>query len=469
MNPESLFCSRSTLEKLKKLCGKDLLLDHSDRYAYSYDNSRSQAMPDAVYFARDTQKLAEVIKLCASEKIPVVARGRGTGTVGGTVPIQHGIVISFEHMNKILHIDADNRYLIAQPGISNLEVQKVAEQHGFFWPPDPTSAAYCSIGGNIGFNSAGPRAVKYGTTRENVLGLQAITGTGHLIKTGVCTTKGVVGYDLTRLLIGSEGTLALITEATLKLVPKPEISKTTQFIYSDINSATQAVTKIMRQAIIPSALEFIDAACIKLIRNYKPELSLPEQAKAMLMVNVDGQESSIDADIKKLLEAAQNPGLISYQTANNQAEAVDIWAARKALSPALRNIAPKKINEDVVVPVAALSTLINQLENISQQFSIPIVNFGHAGNGNIHVNLLIDTDNAKQMQNAEACLDKVFELVLKLNGTLSGEHGVGIEKRDFIQREIAPEVLELMRKIKQQFDPHGILNPDKLLPLETSD
>lgn len=462
------FCSELTLHKLKKLCGNDLLLDHSDRYAYSYDNSRSQAVPDAVVFARDTQQLSQIIKLCYNEKIPVVARGRGTGTVGGTIPLQHGIVISFEHMNKILHIDADNRYLVAQPGVTNAEIQSAANEFGFFWPPDPTSAAYCSIGGNIGFNSAGPRAVKYGTTRENVLGLSAITGTGELIKTGVYTTKGVVGYDLTRLLIGSEGTLALITEATLKLIPKPETTKTIQLLYSNTISATQAVTDIMRQSVIPSALEFIDAACLKLIRNYKPELQLPEQAAGMLMVNVDGLENGIKYSIDRIIKAASNSGLISHATANNPSDSENLWLARKALSPALRNIAPKKINEDIVVPVSTLSTLIQELENISEKFSIPIVNFGHAGNGNIHVNLLIDTDNPVQMKNAEDCLDQVFELVLKLKGTLSGEHGVGIEKRDFVERELDKTALTLMRKIKSQFDPRGILNPDKMFPFTES-
>ncbi len=469
MNSNQLHVTNSNLPKavyraLKKICGKDILTDQSDRSAYSYDNSRTQKAPDAVIFARNTKQIGQIVKVCFQHKIPIVARGRGTGTVGGSVPLHNGIVISFEHMNQILEINPDNRFLVAEPGVTNTQVQQAAAEFGFFWAPDPTSADYCSIGGNLGFNSAGPRAVKYGTTRENTLGLEAITGNGEFIKTGVYTSKGVVGYDLTRLLIGSEGTLALITQATLKLTPIAELTQTIQLFYKDIDSAALAVVAIMRQSVVPSALEFIDKECIKLIKNYKPDIRIPADAKAMLMVSVDGLKDCLESSIDAILTAAENPGIISKNIAYKESEAKEIWQARKALSPALRNIAPKKINEDVVVPISNIPTLIHELEKISTESTIPIVNFGHAGNGNIHVNLLIDTDNQKQMENAESCLDQVFDLVIRLRGTLSGEHGVGIEKRDYIERELNPASLDLMRKIKKQFDPHNILNPDKLLP-----
>ncbi len=452
------------LAQLRRVCRHGLSLDETERVAYSYDNSRKHCLPDAVAFVESHQQVSQVVEICCQYRIPIVARGRGTGTTGGTVPLQHGLVLSLERMNRILHLDPDNRLIVVEPGITNAEVQRAAAQEGFFWAPDPTSAEYCTVGGNLGFNSAGPKAVKYGTTRENTLGLKAVIGTGETIITGVHTTKGVVGYDLTRLLIGSEGTLAIITEATLKLTPLPQNKITLQLVYQDVNSAAKAVSAIMRQPAIPCALEFMDRHSLDLIRHHA-ELQIPAQASALLIVEIDGYESSLREGADRLIAAASNNALIKSAVADNRQQAEQLWAARKQLSPALRKIAPKKINEDVVVPVSHIPQLIERLDALAEQYAITIVNFGHAGNGNIHVNLLIDPENREQAENAQACLSDLFDLVLSLGGTLSGEHGVGLEKRDFINREIDPVSMALMRKIKQQFDPQGILNPDKIFPL----
>ncbi len=443
---------------------RQLLSDPADCWPYGYDNSRQHHLPEAVVFPATHENVIEIVRLCNDNRIAVVARGRGTGTTGATVPLHGGLVISFERMDRIIDIDPDNRVAVVEPGVTNQRLQDAVAKHGFFWPPDPTSAAYCSIGGNLAYNSAGPRAVKYGTPRENTLGLRAVTGSGDEINTGVYTTKGVVGYDLTRLLIGSEGTLAIITRANLKLSPLQETKRTMQAIYSDINEASKAVSRIMAQPVTPCALEFIDATAIGMARRYAG-IDLPQDAGAMLMIETDGSESSIDAAVACIHDAACTTGLIAFKVAKTVEEVKQLWAARKALSPALRTIAPKKINEDVVVPVSRIPLLISGLESLSKRYAITIVNFGHAGNGNIHVNLLIDPDDPVQMQNAEACLDEVFDLVLRLNGTLSGEHGIGIEKRDFINREIDPVSLRLMQQIKAQFDPNGILNPGKLFPV----
>jgi D-lactate dehydrogenase len=452
------------IERLKQVAGDaNLLTAPSDCWPYGYDNSRRQALPEAVVLATDHEQVREVVQLCYQEKIPLIARGRGTGTTGATVPIHGGIVLSMERMTRIIKLDPANRVMVVEPGITNQQVQDAAREHGFFWSPDPTSAAFCTVGGNLAYNSAGPRTVKYGSTRDNVLGLRAVTGEGKEIRTGVYTTKGVVGYDLTRLLIGSEGTLAVITEATLKLIPLPEARRTLQAVYRDIRSAAAAVSAIMAQPVIPCALEFIDGRAIEMIRGYS-KAELPQGAGAMLMIEVDGAEAGLDQAAERVAAAARTEGVIDVTLARTQEEVQRLWETRKALSPALRNIAPKKINEDVVVPVSEIPALIGGLEALAQQYGITIVNFGHAGNGNIHVNLLIDPDDPVQMQNAEKCLDEVFSLVLKLNGTLSGEHGIGLEKRDFVAREIDPVTLELMRRIKAQFDPHNILNPDKKLP-----
>lgn len=428
MNETSL--SPSFIQAVEKILNADqILTDPADVWSYGYDNSRRHAVPDIVVLPATHEQVHSIVSLCNEYKIPLTARGRGTGTTGATVPLYGGVLLSTEKLNRIIKIDPANRYIVVEPGVTNQEVQDAVKEHGFFWPPDPTSSAYCSVGGNLAYNSAGPRTIKYGTPRENVFGLRAVTGLGEEIRTGVYTSKGVVGYDLTRLLIGSEGTLAIITEATLKLTPLAESKRTMQLVYADIESAAKAVSAIMAQPTIPCALEFIDGHAIDMIRDYS-DICFPDNAGAMLMVEVDGPETQLEYSVEDIKTASQSDSLLEIKVATTKEEVDALWATRKALSPALRNIAPKKINEDVVVPVSNIPSLINGLEKLSKEYNIPIVNFGHAGNGNIHVNLLFNPDNKVQNENAHRCLDAVFDLVLSLDGTLSGEHGVGIEKRD---------------------------------------
>jgi len=452
------------LRRLAELAGPGgLLTDPADCWPYGYDNSRRQALPQAVVFVTRTEQVQATLRLCNEAGIAVTPRGRGTGTTGATVPDRGGVVLSFERMDRILRIEPKDRIAVVEPGVLNEDLQRAAGAQGFFWPPDPTSAAACTIGGNLAYNSAGPRAVKYGTPRENTLGLAAVTGAGEPIRTGVMTTKGVVGYDLTRLIIGSEGTLALITEATLRLTPLPEARRTLRAAYADIHAAAAAVSAIMAQPVTPCALELMDGAAIETVRRYT-DLPLPEGADALLMIEVDGPAACIEAAAGAVAEAATLPGLVELRLAADALEVAALWKARRALSPALRHIAPKKINEDVVVPVSRMAELIDGLTGLSRRSGVQIVNFGHAGNGNIHVNLLVDTSRGDDMARAMDCLEAVFELVLALGGTLSGEHGVGLEKRDFVAREIDPATLGLMQAIKRQFDPNGILNVGKGLP-----
>ena len=451
-------------DRLRNALGtENLLEDPGDRWAYGYDNSRRHVMPDLVGFATAHEQVRDVVRLCNEHRVALVARGRGTGTTGGTVPLTGGMVLSLERMARILDMEADNRWMTVEPGVTNQAVQEFAARQGFFWPPDPTSAAYCTVGGNLGYNSAGPRAVKYGTPRENTLGLWAVTGSGEEIRTGVYTSKGVVGYDLTRLLIGSEGTLAVVTRASLKLTPLPEARRAMRAVYADIHSAASAIARIMAQPVTPCVLEFIDDTGISLVRQHAA-VDLPEAAGGLLLLEVDGAEACIEEAARAVARAAEGAGLMEFATAAGAEDAAELWSARKALSPALRSLAPKKINEDIVVPVSRLPELISGLQRLSREFGILIVNFGHAGNGNIHTNLLVDPDNAGAMERAYRCLAQVFHLVLELQGTLSGEHGVGIEKRDFVNLEIEPATLRLMQRIKSQFDPNGILNPGKMFP-----
>jgi len=451
----------SHLEQL--FAPEDCIIEASLCWSYGYDNSRLHALPDAVVFARSHQQISNLVKLCRQYQIPIISRGAGTGTTGATVPDQGGIILSFERMSQILHIDPANRLISCQPGVTNQAIQQAAAEYNFFWAPDPTSSAVCTVGGNLAYNSAGPRAVKYGTTRDSVLELTLVTGSGETLHTGVKTTKGVVGYDLTRLLVGSEGTLGIITQATLKLTPICEDKRTMQISYDSIHSAAQAVSDIMAQPVIPCALEFIDKHAIDMIRDYS-SANLPENAGAMLMVELDGTKSALDDELQSIISAAKNKGCLAVNIAQSQEEVAALWQTRKALSPALRKIAPKKINEDVVVPVSKIPQLIEGLDQLSQKYAIPIVNFGHAGNGNIHVNLLTDPDDLQLLTQAENCLQEVFQLVLDLEGTLSGEHGIGLVKRDYVAQELDSVSLAYMKSIKQIFDPDNILNPGKSFP-----
>jgi D-lactate dehydrogenase (quinone) len=454
------------IETLQSLFGADrVLTDPADCWVYGYDNSKRQRLPDAVVFPLSHEETLALVRFCNQEKIPLTARGRGTGTTGATVPLRNGIIASFERMDQIIEFSRDNRFIVVEPGITNQAVQDFLKPHGFFWPPDPTSAAFCSVGGNLAYNSAGPRAVKYGTPRENTLGLRVITGGGEELRLGVFTTKGVVGFDLTRLMIGSEGTLGIITEATLKVTPLPQSQKTIRAVYRDVTAAAKAIAGIMAQPAVPCALEFIDGNAIRLVRRYS-SATLPEEAEALLMIEVDGFEEALPVQIESIRKAAENDGLLSFDVAESKAEVDALWQTRKALSPTLRKAAPKKINEDVVVPVTELPQLIQGIDDLSKKHDLLIVNFGHAGNGNIHVNLLYDPENPGETERANACLDDLFSLVLSLRGTLSGEHGVGIAKRDYVDLELDAGTLDLMRGIKSQFDPNDILNFGKSFPVE---
>ncbi|MEE8254561.1 MAG: FAD-linked oxidase C-terminal domain-containing protein [Nitrosomonadaceae bacterium] len=435
-----------------------LYTDPVDCYAYSYDNSQKIYPPDVVAFPLTSDEVQAIVVLCNIHKIPLTPRGRGTGTVGGSLPEQGGIALSLERMLRIIVVDPVNRVIVAEPGVLNQTVQNAAKPHGFFWPPDPSSAAYSSIGGNLATSAGGPHAVKYGTTRDHVLGVKAVTGKGEAIKAGCYTTKGVVGYDLTRLLIGSEGTLAVITEATLKLTPLPQAIGGLIAHFRDAASCAAAIVSIMSLPQIPSALEFLDAGSLNLIRGRSPNM-LPADTGAMLMIEVDGSPREITDSSAVILSACRNEGLLQ---AEQVSDTTNLWQMRKALSQLLRDIAPKKVNEDVVVPVATLPEFLDGLAQLSSKYQVTNVNFGHAGNGNIHVNLLVNPDNIDEMARAEKCLDEVFDLVIRLNGTLSGEHGIGREKRAHVNKEIDTTTLTLMKDIKQVFDPNNILNPGKL-------
>jgi D-lactate dehydrogenase len=453
------------LAALEKQIAQEFILTTPQAcWPYGTDSTQRFFMPQAVVFPKTHEDVVFITALCNEYEVSMVPRGLGSGAVGGAVPIQEGIVVCLLRMQDILTIDTANRVMIAEPGVTNFAIQQALYDKGLFWAPDPGSREFCSLGGNLAHNSSGPRAIKYGTVRENTLGLTAVTGAGDTITTGAYTSKSVVGYDLTRLLIGSEGTLATITQATLKLLPLPSRQMTVRALYRSITGATQAVTQIMGQAELPFALEFMDKTTVNLVRQYGG-IELPHDVQALLLIGIDGNEHSINDALAIISAAAKNPDLMSIEVAHSQQQADQLWQARRRLSPCLRHVAPKKINEDIVVPVSRIPDLITGLEKLSAHYGIVIVSFGHAGNGNIHVNLMYDPANEKQATQIDQCLQDVFSLVLALKGSLSGEHGIGLAKQAFFSQEIDPNSLHLMRQIKAIFDPKGILNPGKIFPV----
>lgn len=431
---------------------------------YAADEGPRRCTPLAVLFPARHEDVAALVAIANTFALPLVARGGGSGNVGGALPTPGSVVVSFECMRRVLDFSPTERVVVVETGIPTLEIDAIARTHGLFYPPDPGSAPYCRLGGNLAMNAAGPRAVKYGVTRDYVLGLRAVAGDGRTLTTGSRTTKGVVGYDLTRLLVGSEGTLALITEATLKLLPAPATVGTLRACFESGAAACDAVARVMNQSTIPSALEFLDPASIAAIQQAGAATDLPPGTRGMLIAEADGTSEQVAISLAALREAMDGPGLLEVRQATTAAEVKGLWAARRALSHAVKRIAPFKINEDVVVPVTRLAELIIAVETLADDYRLPIVSFGHAGNGNLHVNLMVHPDNTDEMTRAHAALARLFEVVLALNGTLSGEHGIGYEKRAFVPLEIPADTLATMRAIKRTFDPNGILNPGKLFP-----
>ncbi|MBF0193317.1 MAG: FAD-binding oxidoreductase [Magnetococcales bacterium] len=466
-NTPQKFCSPISsvfLDRLVKiLASSQILLNKAQLEAYAWDNTGVRAMPQCVVLAENSEQVAGVLRLCNETGVPIVPRGAGTGNVGGALASFGGVVLSTQRMNKIVEIASDDRLVVVEPGVVNGDLQSALNSYGLFWPPDPSSSKSCTIGGNIAMCSAGPGAVRYGVTRDWVLGLQAVLADGTIINTGGRTSKGVVGYDMTRLLIGSEGTLAVVTQATLKLAPKPTARRLSRVVFSSVAQATKAVAKLMTTGLPLSAIEFLDGASLNLLRQ-ESDLTIPTAGNAMLLLEVAGGDDEIDNYANEVGKCIETFSPLEQTPPVAHEEAQEVWAARYALSPILKKLAPKRINEDVVVPVSQLSLLIEGLEEIALDVNIPIVNFGHAGNGNIHVNLLVDPNDSVIMEKVKPALARIFKLVLKLDGSLSGEHGVGTQKRDYIEWEVGRESILLQRSIKTVFDPKGIMNPGKIFP-----
>jgi len=452
------------LDRLAAIVGPEHLATAAEEcLCYAYDGTGQEFPPAAVAFPASTEEVSAIMRLASEYQVPVVPRGAGTGMSGGALAVRGGLVIATSRLNRIVEIDPMNQIAVVEPGVITADLQIEANRHGLAYPPDPASSNFCTVGGNVAECAGGPSAVKYGVTRDYVLGLTAVLANGEVIHTGVRTAKGVVGYDLTRLLIGSEGTLAIMTEITLRLVPKPPARATLLIMCATIEAATSLVARILQRH-TPAMLEYLDATAIGIVRSLLPE-ALPTATSALLLLELDGSKEGVAAQAAHLRDfITGQQGVLELRAAASPAAADQLWAARKAISPAAFNLRPHKLSEDVVVPKSRIPELVRFTEQLAARHRLPIFTFGHAGDGNIHVNIMLDRDKAAERTAAEAAKAELFSEVLRLGGTLSGEHGIGITKAPFIALEIDAPTLALMRAVKAAFDPLGILNPGKLFP-----
>lgn len=458
---------KKPVDKLVEVLGKEKVSTSLvERKLYSYDATPipiERALPSAVVFPTSQEDVQKLVKVCYEEEIPIFPRGAGSGLTGGAVPtLERGVVVSFERMNRF-QIDVDNATAVVEPGVITYEFQQEVERFGLFYPPDPSSFKYSTIGGNIAENAGGPRCLKYGVTREYVLGLTAVIKEGEAIKTGNPVIKDVAGYDITKLFVGSEGTLGLITSAVLKLIPKPKARGTALILFKDLEDVGRVVAKIMTSGIFPSALEFMDRDAIRAVEEFKP-VGLPKDVSALLLVEVDGSPQGVKEDIKAVEGLAKAMGL-EVKVAEDEESAEKLWTARKSLGPALGNLRTGKINEDVVVPRVYLSEAIRDYRKVAEKYGLLMAIFGHIGDGNLHVNLLYDKKNREEEERAERAVDEVFEITLRYNGSITGEHGVGLTKRKFLEYQFGPVGMEILRGIKKVFDPKNLFNPGKVITL----
>ena len=454
----------TTFRKLQDIVGNAYCSrKKEDLVCYAYDATAANYLPDAVLFPGNTQEISAIINLANEDGFPVIPRGSGSGMTGGSLAVQGGAILVMSRFNRILEIDKDNLIAHAEPGVVTARFHQAVEKEGLFYPPDPSSSEFSSLGGNLAECAGGPRAVKYGVTRDYVLGLEAVLPTGEIINAGVRTAKGVVGYDLTRLLVGSEGTLGIITRITVRLLPLPEAIRAMTAVFDSLEKAAETVSEIISQGIIPRTLEFMDNASIRCVESHL-KMDLPVEAGALLLIEVDGKIEAVDILIKQLETVCMSQGAEHIKFAETKSEIADLWKARKAISPALFQYGPDKINEDIVVPRSRIPDMVRKIDALKEKTGLTMVSFGHAGDGNIHFNIMLDKKNQDDLKKAEAAIDTLFEYTLELGGTISGEHGVGITKAPYITKEIGPAELKLMKKIKKIFDPNGILNPGKIFP-----
>lgn len=451
------------LKKLENIMGERLLVDLDDRISYGYDGSFGQYVPDYVVQVMSTEEVQETVRVAACHSTPVYARGASTSLSGGPLPIYGGIVMDFSQWNTKLEIYPDDLIIKVSPGVKTGDIHELAEKHNLMYPPDPSSSSICTIGGNLAENAGGPRGVKYGVTKDFVIGLEIVTAEGKVLKTGGSTVKNVTGYDLTKLIIGSEGTLAIITEATLRLIPKPIDTKTAMIIFDDLYTAGKSISKILTTGVRPSKMEILDHNAINKVEDYAG-LGLPREAAAILLVEVDGDPDVLTKELKIIEEALKEINVKNIQVATDKEEEDRLWKVRKLVSPAIVTSGYTKISEDATVPLSKIPDMFKKIDEIKDRYDLNIVVFGHAGDGNLHPTINTDMRDLKEVRRVENAVEEIFNYAIELGGTLSGEHGIGTMKKAFLANEISDDGVEFQKSIKKALDPINILNPGKIFP-----
>ena len=454
------------LPQLVALLGEQhVRTDDQTRINYGTDALKRGMPADVVVMPGNTAEVAETARLCYGHRVPMVPRGLGTGYTGGAVPLQGGVVIALDRMNRILEIDEQNLIAIVEPNVITGDLQDAVERVGLFYPPDPASLRQSSIGGNVAECAGGPRAFKYGTTKQYVLGLEAVLPTGEIIETGGKVVKNVVGYDLTHLLVGSEGTLAIITKIVLRLIPKPPVQATVKASFPRVEGAVAAVSNIVRARVVPASLELVDAESLEAVAQHLQGRSLaPPGTGAILLVDVDGVPSAVVEEASRVEQACREAGATEVVQARDDAQRSELWDVRRELSMAMKTVASLKFNHDVVVPKARIPDLFALVQQIRTDFRLRIPLFGHAGDGNIHVNIMVDANDTEAIARARQAERVLFEGVVHLEGSISGEHGIGFSKAPFLPIELSADEIALMKRVKAAFDPLGLLNPGKIFP-----
>ncbi len=455
---------KEIIQTIQGLVGpKHVLTSEAERWCYAYDATDLTSAPGLVVFPGSAEEVAGIVRLANEYRFPVVPRGAGTGRAGGSVPVAGGVVLVLTRLNRILEIDPGDLVAVVEPGVITGHLKTAVEEQGLYYPPDPGSADYCTIGGNVATGAGGAVAVQYGVTRDYVLGLTVVLPTGEIIDCGSRTMKSVVGYDLTRLFLGSEGTLGVIVRIMLRLVPKPPSRQTLAAGFAGLEDATRAVGQILKSGCTPAAIEFMDRATLDCVRDMLP-FALPAKVEALLMIALDGHPRDVAGRAAKVAQLCKDQGANPLIRAKDAADAERLWRARRAVSPATFKVKPHKIAEDVAVPLSAIPALVAEVQEISRRRGLPIVCFGHAGDGNIHVNIMYDRDVERERQAAPRAVEDLFSLVRRLQGTLSGEHGIGLAKAPYIGMELSQASIDLQKRLKQAFDPNNIMNPGKIFP-----
>lgn len=429
---------------------------------YSYDGTFYDSLPDAIVSPNTTEEVSDILKICHEQRIPVITRGMASGLAAATVPFSGGLILNLVRLNRILEIDHDNMIARAEAGVITAEFQAEVEKLGLFYPPDPSSIRHSTLGGNVACNAGGPRCLKYGVTGDYVRGLRVVLADGRILWTGGKPIKNATGYNLRQLFVGSEGTLGVITEVMVKLIAKPKYVSTATAEFADLDLASETVNAVLRAGLLPATMEMMDNTTINTIEDYL-HMGLPREAEAILIIETDGSdEEAVRREIEAIADVCRQQGATQVKVASNEDQQAELWRARRSVSGSLARKRPNKLGEDISVPRSAIPDTVRGIRAISKKYDLPIVVFGHAGDGNLHPNILFDKNDPSEWERVQGAVSELFALSVQVGGTLSGEHGVGVLKKPYLESAVGALAIDVMRSLRQTLDPRGILNPGKI-------